>query len=320
MHRAGQRSVACSMARWAGVLAGSVVALGLSLGLPVGLSVGVPLGGAGGVPAAWAYHTGATFDRAPGAGGGGGLFYTGAPRERGWTCEACHVDPPVATQVVVRIQPAELLVDRVYVPGQSYDVTVTLENEQLGRMSARSNFNGMAMTVMDESGAVAGDFSGFAAEDFYVRGRSIIASSGTTVGATEWSFRWTAPEAGRGEITLYLGVVDGNGANSPADVTLTDPFGDGVFIGYLAATESSAAPAGATVQAGARARSEGAATGRFTAIRAPAAQQGGCAASPDASPGMVVLLALLVLLALFAPLAPGHRGRRGPAQGEDRGG
>ncbi|HWN70652.1 MAG TPA: hypothetical protein VNM90_23590, partial [Haliangium sp.] len=140
MHRAGQRSVA----RWAGVLVSSIVVLG----------------GASDVQPAWAYHTGATFDRQPGAGGGGGLFYTGAPRERGWTCEACHVDPPAPVQVAVRIAPAELIVDRIYVPGQTYDVTVTLENEQLGRMAARSNFNGMAMTVMDESGAVAGDFSG----------------------------------------------------------------------------------------------------------------------------------------------------------------
>jgi hypothetical protein len=293
MHRAGQRSVACSVARWGRVLAGWILALG----------------SAGGVQTAWAYHTGATFDRQPGAGGGGGLFYTGAPRERGWTCEACHVDPPVPVQVVVRIEPGALLVDRVYVPGQSYDLTVTLENEQLGRMAARSNFNGMAMTVMDESGAVAGDFSGFAAEDFYVRGRSIIASSGTTVGVTEWSFRWTAPEAGRGDITLYLGVVDGNGANSPADVTLTDPFGDGVFTGYLAATESSAAPASATGPASAQGRGERAATGRFPASRAPAAQQGGCGASRDASPGMVILLALLAL---------GARGWTRPAQGARR--
>jgi hypothetical protein len=296
MHRAGQRSVARSVAHRAGVLAGSIMALGLALG------------SAGDVQTAWAYHTGATFDRQPGAGGGGGLFYTGAPRERGWTCEACHVDPPVPVQVVVRIEPGELLVDRIYVPGQTYDVTVTLENEQLGRMAARSNFNGMALTVMDESGAVAGDFSGFAAEDFYVRGRSIIASSGTTVGVTEWSFRWTAPEAGRGDITLYLGVVDGNGANSPADVTLTDPFGDGVFTGYLAATESSAAPA--TLQASVQARGERAATGRLPAARAPATQQGGCGASRDASPGMIMLLALLAL---------GYRGWAGPAQGATRG-
>lgn len=306
MHRAGQRSVDHRVHAGPGERPG--VRIRVLAAVLAGLLAA--LSSAGEVQTAWAYHTGATFNGPPGAGGGGGLFYTGAPRERGWTCAACHVDPPVEVQVVVRIEPGALLVDRVYVPGQSYDLTVTLENEQLGLMSARSNFNGMAMTVMDEGGAVAGDFSGFAAEDFYVRGRSIIASSGTTVGAREWSFRWTAPEAGRGDITLYLGVVDGNGANSPADVTLTDPFGDGVFTGYLAATESGAA------QAGARARSERAATGRFatgrfTATRAPAAQQAGCGATPHASPGMI-LLALLALLAL------GHRGWTGPAQRETR--
>jgi hypothetical protein len=301
MHRAGQRSVGRSLyhrrgpwpdrrpVRLAGVLAGMLVALGCL----------------GHARTARAYHTGVTFDRPPGAGGGGGLFYTGAPRERGWTCAACHVDPPVPVQVVVRIEPGELLVDRVYVPGQTYDLTVTLEDERLGLSAGRSNFNGMAMTIMDESGAVAGDFSGFAAEDFYVRGRSIIASSGTTVGVTEWSFRWTAPAAGRGEITLYLGVVDGNGANSPADVTLTDPFGDGVFIGYLAATESSAAAA----QASARAPSARAASGSFTATRAPAAQQGGCGAAQHPSPGMMILLALLAL-AYHGWTGPGRAGDR----------
>ena len=42
---------------------------------------------------------------------------------------------------------------------------------------------------------------------------------------TAWPFEWTAPEAGRGPLTLYVGMLDGDGA-SDAVIGRTDPFGD----------------------------------------------------------------------------------------------
>ena len=58
-------------------------------------------------------------------------------------------------------------------------------------------------------------------------------SPSTEVGQVEWTFDWTAPAEGTGEITIYLGVVDGNGAGSPPTSTLTDPWNDDVAAGAI---------------------------------------------------------------------------------------
>ena len=34
------------------------------------------------------------------------------------------------------------------------------------------------------------------------------------LGATSWTFKWTAPAAGAGPVTIYYGVVDGDHAGT----------------------------------------------------------------------------------------------------------
>jgi hypothetical protein len=183
-----------------------------------------------------AYHTGSLFGAAPGAGGAGGYFYTGSPRERGWTCASCHVDPP--GELRVGLTSAEgLFADARYTPGAAYSVTVRIENERLGLGASRSNFNGMALTVLDGAGNPAGTLGGYDASRFFARGTSILASSSTVVGETEWTFTWTAPAVGTGAVVFYLGVVDGDGAGSGPTETLTDPFGDDVAVGRVVLAE-----------------------------------------------------------------------------------
>jgi hypothetical protein len=57
-----------------------------------------------------------------------------------------------------------------------------------------------------------------------------IVSAGQKPNLTSWTFQYTAPDPAVGPVTLYLAAVDGNGANSPPTKTLTDPFGDDVFV------------------------------------------------------------------------------------------
>ncbi|MEZ4337515.1 MAG: choice-of-anchor V domain-containing protein [Sandaracinaceae bacterium] len=190
--------------------------------------------GAASPAAAW--HVGSTFDAAPGAGGGGGLFYTGAPRERGWTCAACHTDAPGALRVRLT-DDGDLFASRTYEPGRAYAIRVAIDEERLGLGAGRSNFNGMAVTMSGES---PGSLGGYDASQFYARGANILATSATRAGETEWAFTWTAPEAGAGEVRMFLGVVDGNGADSAPDETLTDPFGDDVATGAFVFTERGA--------------------------------------------------------------------------------
>jgi hypothetical protein len=196
--------------------------------------------------AAHAFHNGSVFDRAPGAGGGGGLFYTGARRERGWDCTACHVEPRGRLRVDVSSQPPELIADGRFRAGAAYAITIAMRDPQgqLGLGSTRSNYNGIAVSVVDEGGVPAGTIGGFDPGRFYARGTSILASDSTVNNETSWSFTWTAPADASGSITIHLGVVDGNGAGVAGASTLTDPLGDDVAVHAFVARGDASAAAG----------------------------------------------------------------------------
>jgi len=181
-----------------------------------------------------AFHPGSDFDKSPGAGGGGGIFYAGVPREKGWTCAACHIDAPGKIKLSMV---SSLVTDRRYSPGQAYPITVQLVGEHAGLGSPQSNYNTMAVAAVLGDGSVGGRFSGYAPEDFY-DGTTTLVSAGKKVGVTSWTFTWNAPSAMLGPVTIYLCVVDGNGANAAPGVTLTDPFGDDVACGSVTVTEA----------------------------------------------------------------------------------
>jgi hypothetical protein len=199
-----------------------------------------------------AFHAGNLFDKPPGAGGGGGLFYTGAPRDKGWDCTACHQGPPGKIQIRLRADPPDLLQTFRYTPGQTYTFDVTMEGESAGLGSPLSNFNALAVSIVDPKGAPVGSMSGFAAEEFYSGWPTTIVSGGQRVGATSWSFQWIAGEAGAGPVSIFVAAVDGNGADSPPDQTLTDPFGDDVFVGTVSLEEGGATASAAPPRAPAR--------------------------------------------------------------------
>jgi hypothetical protein len=192
---------------------------------------------------AWAFHAGSTFDKPPGAGGGGGIFYTGAPLEHGWNCRMCHENVAGKITVELTVDPPTLFQKFEYVPGQVYTFIATMKGEHLGLDAPLSNYNSIVVELVDDkNGFSIGSMGGFAAEEFYSPYPSTIASSGQKPGETSWKFTWTAasPDDGspvRGPVTLYLGAVDGNAANSPG-VTLTDPFDDDVFTGTVKLNEA----------------------------------------------------------------------------------
>lgn len=179
--------------------------------------------------AAYAFHVGSVFDKPPGAGGGGGLYYTGAPFDKGWTCGLCHLDAPGKIKLRLQVQPAELFQSFTLSPGQTYTFTATMEGESKGLGSSLSNYNTMAVSITDSQGVSIGSIGGFAPEDFYAANPSTIISTGQKPGMTGWTFSYTAPADMKGPVSMYVAAVDGNGADSPPTKTLTDPFGDDVF-------------------------------------------------------------------------------------------
>src|SRR5262245_50363975 len=156
---------------------------------------------------ALAFHAGATFDKPAGAGGGGGIFYTGAARERGWDCTACHTNAPHKIQIRLDAS-SDLLTDLRYTPGQTYTFTATLVGEHLGQQSSTANYNSLAIAFVDAKNNDAGTLAGYAPDDFYTAGSATITSAGTRVGVTQWTFRWTAPSARSGPVTIHAAAVD----------------------------------------------------------------------------------------------------------------
>ena len=161
--------------------------------------------------------------------GGGGIFGTGAARDHGITCQDCHVDPPDGdVELRFRFSPSLASMNGLdaYQPGQTYDVTVELVGELLTGPCApdAKNNNGFAATFADATGQPAG----MLASDSGQSGTDCPTAypdpgTGTTVlyrdcdvampedyERTSWQFRWTAPSAGTGPVTLHFGGVDGN--------------------------------------------------------------------------------------------------------------
>ncbi|MCB0108172.1 MAG: hypothetical protein KDE53_19755, partial [Caldilineaceae bacterium] len=161
-----------------------------------------------------AFHVAKLFADPPGAGGGGRIFYLGRPIERGWDCTACHTEAPGRIEVALDVQPASLFDDFHYQLGQSYVFTVQLVGEHLGFSAGMSNFNAISLAFADTEGLTQGGYSGFDSNEL-TEASGVLTTTGRAAGVTSWTFTWTAPtEPGAGEITLYLGVVDGNGADS----------------------------------------------------------------------------------------------------------
>lgn len=192
---------------------------------------------------AWAYHAGSTFDKPPGAGGAGGLYYAGTRLSHGWNCRMCHegVSGPMSVQLTV--DPPELFSKFEYVPGQAYTFTATMKGEHLGLDNPLSNYNSIVAEIVDETNNFSiGSMGGFAAEELYSPYPSAVISGGQKPNQTSWKFTWTAKNPDdllpvHGPVTLFLAAVDGDAASSPG-LTLTDPFNDDVFTGSVKLKEA----------------------------------------------------------------------------------
>jgi len=215
------------------------------------------------------FHQPATFEASINDGGGNRVYFDGSPRQRGYDCTACHTQPAGRITATVTFPSS-------YQPSTTYTVTVALTGEHAGFGTA-NNQNGFVAEAVDDSGVPAGalvpptDASAISIDD-----GDVVAGEGKDIAM--WSFAWTAPAAGRGPITLHLGMVDGDGAASAA-VPQNDPGGDDVAVVHLRACEA------------------GAACPSRAAPPQTDARVGGCQTGDAGSP-LLVILGLAVLRAL----------------------
>ncbi len=228
--------------------------------------------------AALAYSDASSFARDPSvetSGGGGGLYFTGSPRQHGLRCEACHIDGP--TDVKLRLSAlldgeASPLFSGGYEPGALYEIEVGFEGADLqpeagceGMEDEPCNINGFAFEMLDAAGQPAGVLCPVAPVDDQ-EGCSacrVVRSAGTLVadncsvlladgfdstafrwhnGIQAYSFFWRAPVQDEGALFAYVSAVDGRG-QEVEDGEITSYRNDGVAsvrVGLSSPTVSAA--------------------------------------------------------------------------------
>jgi hypothetical protein len=139
--------------------------------------------------------------------------YTRAPGEEPEACAECHLSPgdPGSGQISISAPP-------LYVPGQTYQITVTHTNPDPSRRRW-----GFQLTALDPSDEKAGELQSTSVLTQITTGgpggnRQYIehTSSGTFIGqqgGASWTFNWTAPPTDVGVVTFYAA---GNHANNNA--------------------------------------------------------------------------------------------------------
>lgn len=194
-----------------------------------------------------AYSDATSFAKDPSvetSGGGGGLYFTGSPRQHGLQCSVCHINGP--EDLTLRLsaligQDSAPLFQQGYQPGQVYEIEVEFEGEDLapaegceGATDEPCNINAFSFEVLDSAGQPAGtlcpvDLMGGVpgcsacrvprAQGALVQADcSVLLADGFDATAFRWhngaraySFFWRAPEQDIGALLTYVSAVDGRG-------------------------------------------------------------------------------------------------------------
>src|SRR5947208_11718762 len=138
---------------------------------------------------------------------------TGAPGDFG-TCANCHFGPPPNGQFTISAP-------QTYVPGQTYQITVTHINNDATR-----NRWGFELTALS-SGVKAGELQNLSAFTQVLNNadpnpnRQYIEHSANGTfpgqsGGASWTFNWVAPATNVGDVMFYAA---GNQANSDGDTS-----------------------------------------------------------------------------------------------------
>jgi len=133
--------------------------------------------------------------------------YTGSPAD-GRSCTACHASSGNFSPSVTL---SHDIPETGYVPNTTYNITLEVSSE--------ASKHGFQLTAEDADQLKQGTFQSL---DNYVQilndGTYVEhTSSGTT--QTSWTFQWTAPAEGAGQITFYAAVNAANGDNTSSGDT-----------------------------------------------------------------------------------------------------
>lgn len=138
---------------------------------------------------------------------------TGSPISGGSTCASCHSGGSYNPSIGVVVRNSGGNPVTAYVPGAVYTIEYTMSNT-----AGSPAGYGMQSVALTSSNANAGNFSAFSTPNSKITtlsGRKYVEHQGVN-GAGFFSFSWTAPSAGTGNVTLYSigNAVNGTGGTS----------------------------------------------------------------------------------------------------------
>ncbi len=121
--------------------------------------------------------------------GGSPAGYTGSPGDAK-NCTQCHggTASSVTGWITSNIPPAG------YTPGTSYTITVTVTG---------SGKKGFEVSPQNLTGTLLGTLAAGSGSELAGSGKYVTQSSGVNSNPATWSFTWTAPAAGTGDVTFY---------------------------------------------------------------------------------------------------------------------
>jgi hypothetical protein len=115
--------------------------------------------------------------------------YTGSPGD-GKTCTQCHGG---SSSNVTGWITSDIPVEG-YAPGATYTITVTLTG---------SGKKGFEVSPQDAAGNLLGTLAAGTSNHLTGSGKYVTQNSGVNSNPATWSFSWTAPAAGTGDVTFY---------------------------------------------------------------------------------------------------------------------
>lgn len=150
--------------------------------------------------------------------------YSGDPANGNKNCTNCHSGSDAQSQAgwITSDIP-----ETGYVPGTTYTITSTAEGEGISKF-------GFQISPQNSEGIILGTLVNTNDETKLVSGTKYVThtSAGNSGSDSKtWSFDWTAPEAGSGEVVFYgaFNLANNNGGSS----------GDDIILSTLAISESS---------------------------------------------------------------------------------
>lgn len=177
-----------------------------------------------------------------GEGAAHSIYGTGSPTDEKMLCADCHVRPapnPAVGLTFAFTPPLGAGTPQTFAPNTTYTVTATLTGHHVtgtNAMGGSTNGNGFAARFETATNQPAGtlrsdtvpascptmlpaNLGTLPGTSFSQGGCSAIHHRGKLGAAalTAWTFTWTSPAASAGRVTVWWGVVDGDGHENSFD-------------------------------------------------------------------------------------------------------